>query len=64
MTKRLWLCVLAGLIPWGAAAIFTNWYNERQPDGIQTLSVGHAFLLMVAQFVVSSVLLWIFARES
>ena len=49
------LASLAGLVPWGAMAILTNWFNERQASGVQTLSVGHALILMLAQMTIMAI---------
>jgi hypothetical protein len=52
---RVIFASIAGLLPWGIAAIVTNWYNELQSNGIHTLGVRHALLLLVMQFVLGIV---------
>jgi hypothetical protein len=59
---RLWIVLIAGLIPWGVVAIVTNWFNELQSDGTRTLSVGHAIGLMGAQMLLSFVTYFILDR--
>ncbi len=49
MNRWIWVAVIAGLVPWGAAAIFTNWFNEVQPNGVQSLSQDHALVLVMLQ---------------
>ena len=49
----LWVVSIAGLLPWGIAAIITNWFNEYDSGcHCQTLSVPHALLLLMLQMTI------------
>lgn len=59
---RLSIVVIVGLVPWGVVAIVTNWYNEVQSDGTQTLSVPHALLLCALQLGLGFGAYWVLDR--